>query len=151
MPTGGLMQYTNQGNEKNWGCNMSEIELMKEIQTLWSQTQGRLFRNNIGMGWTGQRVTVTRTQSVVVGPGDVLLRNARPFHAGLCEGSSDLIGWKSILITPEMVGKPFAQFAAVETKSPKGRATDEQRQFLHVVDSVGGFSVLAKKIEDAIR
>ena len=145
------MPYTNQGNEKNWGSNMSEIELMRMIQAKWTEHKlGRIFRNNNGVGWTGQRVTVTRTQSVVVGPGDVLLRNARPFHAGLCEGSSDLIGWKSILITPEMVGRPFAQFAAVETKSPKGRATDEQRQFLYVVENVGGFSVLAKKIEDVL-
>ena len=127
---------------------MTESDLQRLIQTTWSQTQGRLFRNNCGVGWVGTLVRVNKTQPLLVGPGDVLLKNARPLHAGLCEGSSDLIGWRLVTVTPEMVGKQIAQFAAVEVKSKTGRPTEMQAQFLHVVENSGGYAVLAKKLED---
>lgn len=92
----------------------------------------KLFRNNTGMGWTGKhRKTGTA----------VTIYEARPLHAGLCTGSSDLIGWHSLTITPAMVGKQVAVFTAIEAKALKGKLTPEQEQFLHVLKQSGGISL----------
>ena len=68
---------------------------------------------------------------------------------GLCEGSSDLIGWVSREITPDMVGKRIAQFLAVETKSPKGRASSEQKNFIAAVKKAGGAAGIARTEAEA--
>ena len=39
---------------------------------------------------------------------------------GLCKGSSDLIGLRSLEITPELVGQRLAQFVALEVKRALG-------------------------------
>lgn len=60
---------------------------------------------------------------------------------GLCKGSSDLIGWTPITITPEMVGSKIAVFTAVEVKKNKFgkyRATEEQKHFISAVQANGG-------------
>ncbi|QPC45372.1 VRR-NUC domain-containing protein [Kaustia mangrovi] len=101
----------------------------------------RLFRNNTGMGWAGNATRVN--------PSDVLVRNARPLHAGLCTGSSDLIGWRSVLITPDMVGQTVALFTAVEAKGPTARTTTAQRKFIDAVNRAGGLAGLARSVADA--
>jgi hypothetical protein len=55
---------------------------------------------------------------------------------GLCKGSSDLIGLRSLEITPELVGLRLAQFVALEVKAAQGvpspRAAEEAEQLLGV-------------------
>jgi hypothetical protein len=63
-------------------------------------------------------------------------------------GGSDLIGWRAVQITPEMVGKTVAVFAAVEVKEGAGRASADQRNFLRAVESAGGIAILARRLED---
>lgn len=63
---------------------------------------------------------------------------------GLCEGSSDLIGITSVVITPEMVGKVIGRFTALELKKP-GASTEKkraemQRMFRDLVNRLGGYS-----------
>jgi hypothetical protein len=47
-------------------------------------------------------------------------------------GSADLIGYRSITITPDMVGQQVAVFASIEVKTPTGRIRPEQQQWLAV-------------------
>lgn len=101
----------------------------------------RVFRNNVGMAWAGQ---VQRMRD-----GSVLIKNARPLHAGLCAGSSDLIGWTVVEITPDMVGRKIAVFTAVETKTATGKATTEQLHFINTVRAAGGFSGVARNEQEA--
>lgn len=102
----------------------------------------RIFRNNVGTGWQGE---CTRK-------GDLLIiRNPRPLHAGLCEGSSDLIGWTTVEITPDMVGRKMAIFTALEVKAPRGRISPEQRNFLEQVHRSGGIARIAHSAEEAIK
>lgn len=121
---------------------MNETNLLKRIQ-LKLPPNARLFRNNTGMGWAGQIFRKTAES--------ITLINYRPLHAGLCAGSSDLIGWTVIEITPEMVGKRIAVFTAVECKSPSGRISVEQKNFINAVQSSSGIAGVARSVEDAYK
>lgn len=118
---------------------MTEGDLHRSILLL-GRGDTRLFRNNTGMGWAGQAVRVT--------PTDVLVRNARPLHAGLCTGSSDVIGWRTVTVTPDMIGQHIALFAAIEAKV-RARTTKEQRNFIAAVCAAGGLAGVARSVEEA--
>jgi hypothetical protein len=47
--------------------------------------------------------------------------------ASLCKGSADLIGYRTITITPDMVGQQVAVFTSIEVKTPTGRIRPEQQ------------------------
>ena len=95
---------------------------------------------------------------LAVGSGDVrLFRNntgalldmqGRLVKFGLCKGSSDLIGFRSITITPDMVGQKIAVFTAIEVKD-KGKATVEQKNFINIINNAGGYAGVAKNVNDA--
>lgn len=100
-----------------------------------------MFRNNVGTAWIGDATKLK--------DGSILIRNPRILHAGLCAGSSDLIGWRSLTITPEMVGGRIAVFAALEVKSKTGRATAGQKNFCDRVIQAGGLAGIVKSLDDA--
>jgi hypothetical protein len=70
---------------------------------------------------------------------------------GLCKGSSDIIGITPITITPDMIGKRVGIFTAIEVKTPKGKATDEQINFIQRVRDLGGFAGVARNVGDVLR
>lgn len=87
-----------------------------------------LFRNNVG--------------AVDLGGGRLMR-----FGVG-GKGASDLIGYKSVVITPDMLGKKIAVFAAIEIKTPTGRLTAEQNVFLQTIKSQGGIAFVARSAGD---
>lgn len=123
---------------------MTEADIQRLIQVAVTREGGRLFRNNTGTGWTGDVRHVRKTEAILCHPGDVVIRSARPLHAGLCVGSSDLIGW-----TPcEIEGERLAIFTAVEVKTSRGRITSEQQNFVDNVAQAGGVGLIARSIDD---
>ena len=64
-------------------------------------------------------------------------------------GGSDLIGYRRVRVTPEMVGQEIAQFAAVEVKTPRGRVRPEQQQFIEHIRSAGGIAGIARSVAEA--
>ncbi len=132
---------------------MSETKVVVPSVLLELSRQGATaFRVNTGTGWvgTGKPIRITSRQSVVLHPGDVVLRGpVRPLHAGLVKGGSDVIGWDSVVITEDMVGKTIAQFLAVECKDDNGRLSTEQRIFLDNLAAAGGKCGVAYCAEDA--
>jgi hypothetical protein len=107
---------------------LSEQNIQQRIRLACSRGPVRLWRNNTGKlrDDSGRLVTF-----------------------GLCPGSSDLIGYRSVTITPEMVGQTVAVFAAVEVKAPRGRPTAEQTAFLEHVSAAGGLAGIARSVEEA--
>lgn len=101
------------------------------------------------MGWIGRSKKISTPTTTKLLPGDVVIQNGRPLHAGLCEGSSDLIGWTEKIITPEMVGKKVAVFTAIEVKTDSGRASAAQLNFVSRVRQAGGIAGIARSPEEA--
>jgi len=119
---------------------MLESGIQKHIALAASANEFTAFRQNTGIGWQGE---IER-----IGPRDIIIRNARPVHFGLIKGSSDLIGWRSIKITPEMVGHKIAVFSAIECKTKTGRTTEEQQNFINRVRGAGGIAFVAREAAD---
>lgn len=109
---------------------MSEQAIQQRIRLAVSRGATRLWRNNTG------RLRDERGQLVTF---------------GLCPGSADLIGYRSVVVTPDMVGQTLAVFAAVEVKAARGRPTPEQTAFLEHVTAAGGIAGIARSVEDAER
>lgn len=108
---------------------MKENEIQAKIRMAAHKFGLTLFRNNRGKFKTldGQRIV----------------------DAGLsADGSGDLIGWKKITVTPDMVGKEIAIFCSVEVKSAKGVISPKQEHFKRVVSNSGGIAIIARSVED---
>jgi hypothetical protein len=110
--------------------SLSEQRIQQEIRIACSTGATRLWRNNTG---------TLRDQ------------HGRPVQFGLCKGSADLIGYRSITITPDMVGQQVAVFTSIEVKTPTGRIRPEQQQWLETVHAAGGIAGVARSVEDALR
>ena len=67
------------------------------------------------------------------------------------KGAGDLIGWRTITVTPEMVGQPIAQFVSLEVKTASGRVRPEQENWKRVVERCGGVAAVVRSEEDALR
>lgn len=123
----------------------SEHQIQQRILLAHGSGPVRLWRNNVGTGWAGQATRVTagnlRAIANTIQPGDVVVRNGRPLHAGLCVGSSDLIGYRRV--------GDLAQFVALEVKSATGRPTKEQTNFLNHITSAGGCAAVVRSVADA--
>ena len=124
---------------------MSEHITQQRILLACGSGNVRLWRNNVGTGWAGQATKVTsgNLRAIAAGlrPGDVVIRQGRPLHAGLCVGSSDLIGYRVV--------DRVAQFVALEVKSATGWPTTQQVQFLDHINAVGGLAGIARSVDDA--
>lgn len=106
----------------------SEQRIQQEIRIACSKGSTRLFRNNTG---------TLRDQ------------NGRPVQFGLCKGSADLIGWRTVTITEDMVGQQAAVFLSIEVKTATGRLRPEQQQWLDAVQAAGGIAGVARSVSDA--
>ena len=100
----------------------------------------RLFRNNRGFFKT--------------------LDGKRKVRAGLeATGASDLVGIKTVTITPEMVGQDVGIFVAVEVKKstwkkPTTKTEEEQENFIEQINKRGGIAFFCNdenKLESLIK
>jgi len=107
---------------------MSEKTIQDRIRLAISESHlATMFRNNVGFD------------------------KIRKVHYGFCRGSSDLIGWSTKRITPDMVGKNVAVFTALEIKTKKGKVSKTQMNFLFQVGLAGGIAGVAKSEEEAVK
>ena len=107
---------------------MSEKKIMNKIQIVLAGLGAKIFRNQVGK---------------------YKLSNGNWLSYGLGPGSSDLIGFSVTQITPSMVGRRVAIFLAVEVKTPKGKVSPQQENFIRVVNLSGGIGFIARSVEEA--
>ncbi len=127
---------------------MKESNIQKLIMIKASQLGSRLFRINVGTGWTGDKIIKGNGKPVILGPRDMLIKNYRPFKTGVPKGYHDTSGWTPMVITQDMVGKKVAVFTMLEIKTTKGKATPEQLNFEKVVNEAGGISAVLRSEAD---
>ncbi len=109
---------------------MREPALLHHLCLELSEHNIRLFRNSVG-----------RLQD----------RTGRWIAYGVCNpGGSDLIGYRTIIVTPEMVGRRLAIFTAIEGKTGRATTTPEQANFISAVYQAGGIAVIARPGEDVL-
>lgn len=109
-----------------------ETDLQQRIRlALGTRSDLRIFRNQVGQ---------------LPDP-----KTGRPVQFGLAKGSADLIGWRTVVVTPEMVGQRIAVFTSLEVKTPTGRLTPQQRNWQHAVNQAGGIAGVVRSVADALR
>ena len=111
----------------------AEKDIINAILLGASERGHRLFRQNTGKGWVGKVVGG-------VGADRVTLREPRPLVAGLCVGSSDVIGYTST-----------GQFVALEVKTPGVRVTPEQKAFLDAARAKGCITGVVYSADEALK
>lgn len=109
---------------------MTENQIQAEIhRALGSRPDCRVFRNHIGK--------VQDTQG-------------RWHTFGLAPGSADLVGWQSVIVTEEMIGKRVAIFLSVEVKTKAGQVSKAQEAWLRTVREHGGIAAVARSVAEAV-
>jgi hypothetical protein len=131
---------------------LSETKIMRTLQVAASKAGMRLFRNNVGQAWTGKKIESAHggQRTVTIYPGDVIIRCAHPIKFGLCEGSHDLIGWRTRVITLDMVGLPVAIFTTREIKTASGKISKEQQYFMDAVNAAGGDAKVSRSLDELL-
>lgn len=113
---------------------MTETNVLQSIRLAISRGACRAFRNNNGK---------------------LEDKKGRWVTFGLFPGSGDLIGWRTVRITPEMVGRDIAQFISVEVKNPGARTdrkrAEDQKNWRDAVNAAGGVGVQVTSVAEAER
>jgi VRR-NUC domain len=107
---------------------MSEAATVQATRAKLSNGPVRLFRNNTGA---------------------LQNKDGTWVRYGLCTGSSDLIGWRTLTVTTDMVGSKLAVFVALEGKAKTGAATNEQTAFIAAVKDAGGIAGVFRSVDEA--
>lgn len=113
-----------------------------------------LFRVQTGKAWVANGKPRHITHG---GERGIFLPNAQPIALGFSlvsgepvAGTSDLVGWTKIQITPAMVGHTVPVFTTFEAKeSGGGHIRTEQRHFTDVVKTAGGLSAIVNSPDAA--
>ena len=109
-----------------------ETKIQRAIMVALSNAGCTVFRNETGNFWAGKIIHKD--------DGQVTLANASMVPCGLCRGSSDIIG----------IHRGSGRLIAIEVKTAKGRATQEQLAFIDAINRAGGIAGIARSPEDAL-
>lgn len=106
---------------------MTETSFLRKVWAELSAKGIKLFRNNCGTAW------------------QIYQGKKTPINFGLTPGSGDLIGWTTIVITPDMVGQKIAVFTSIEVKTKTGKVRPEQEHWDKIVREAGGISNIVRE------
>lgn len=124
---------------------MSEAETLKKVMLkLGAKNWLKIWRNNTGQAWQGKRFGLKRGtrvvdemgRSIVVEPGDIMIKGAHPVNFGLA-GSGDIAG----IIAPAGI------MIYIETKYGRYKQTEQQKRFAKMIQDMGGIYIVARDPE----
>ncbi len=104
-----------------------------------------MFRNAVGFGVTASPKKIHQKKD-----GSFVVEKGALVRFGLLTGSADYIGWKPLVITPDMVGKTVAVFQSIEVKTLRDRLSAEQRKWNRAVARDGGIAQVWHETLDGI-
>lgn len=110
---------------------MQEHDIQNRIRVALSERGCKVFRINVVTGWVGEEQRMR--------DGSLMLSNPRRVASGVPPGFADLL-----------VILPGGGAAFVECKSPRGRPTKDQCNFLEHMRSIGCRAGIARSVDDAI-
>lgn len=128
----------------------STVKSEGNIQRLGMMRASKLgattIRNNTGKAWVAppQNWKKHYEDGVLY----VTLKNPIFLNYGLGTGSGDTIGWKTVTITPDMVGQKIAVFTSIEYKTAKGKDREAQVNWHNLLRSSGAYSGFARSEDD---
>lgn len=103
----------------------------------------RLLQNSIGLGWVGRLL-----REYPSGGRRIYEIEGQPIRFGLGTGTLDLVGWRPVRITADMVGTVIAQYAEVDAKTQGYRRMNaEQKNRARAIREAGGFAGVAMRVE----
>lgn len=109
-----------------------ETKLMRLILVALTQADCIVWRNETSGAYVGR--VIHKDARIVT------LQNAQLMTFGLCVGSSDIVG----------IHKPTGRFLAVEVKTPTGKPTKEQLNFIEQVRAANGIAGIARSVKEAL-
>jgi hypothetical protein len=124
----------------------SENAVKARAKVAMSNAGAVTFANLSGAGVFGKVLSVAK--------GNIYTVVGKILRAGLgasekIKGSPDRVGYKSVVITPAMVGRRVAIFVGVELKADDGDLTVEQDWFLRALAKAGAICGVARTAEEA--
>lgn len=121
---------------------MQESTIQSQIMLAMCRSGAYVLRVNAGEFWGGKIIAHT---------GDKLLLGHPTKIQGAPKGTSDLIGCRTVTVTPEMVGKQVGIFVALEVKKPGESPRPEQLNYLDVMRRRGAITGWARSPDEALR
>ena len=118
-----------------------ENKLIKEhLREMDPETQRRFRINAFGISWKGKEIRGELIRGYInkCGTKNCLLLVGPRVINGAPEGFPDTIGWDTVEITHDMVGKKIAVFVGEEYKTGKLGLSKAQQKFKAVLDRMGG-------------
>ena len=124
--------------EQRPATDESEARVQSEIRLAAARTRRYLFRNNVGAG------TLKNGSFVRWGLGNDSSAVNERFKSG------DLIGWESVLVTPEMTGQVIARFLSVECKNRRWKFSGTKEEMAQVawaqlINAQGGHAYMTSR------
>lgn len=117
----------------------SEHRIQAEILVAVTAEQNTMaWRNNVGTGWQGQRLSRAPGSMVKVERGMVILLDARPFTAGT-------------LGSPDIIGVSDGRAIGLEVKAERGQLSESQINFRRKWMHCGGLYGVPRSVEEALR
>lgn len=136
-----------------------ETVIQNKIRCRLSELGILTFRNETGMGYGHSFIKMalnfikSSNPALYYKVNSIIQKGIIKFGFG--QGSSDLIGIKEVLITPEMVGQKIGQFVALETKKPNHKTDkkrlEQQTNFINMIKSKGGLAGFVEDLSQAER
>lgn len=147
----------------------TETQTQREIW-LALGTDCRLFRVNTGRGYISnasdrpKRLSANdrgtayiNGKTIQLKAGDVIIHKGRPVALGMAfadgspvVGTTDLIGYTIVKITPDMVGKSLPVYTAVDAKQEGGgRVSKDQQNYVEQINRVNGIAGIADSAQSA--
>lgn len=125
--------------------------LTNQIRAATSKMGARLFPMTTGKfyGPVHRARRITKTETVTLNPGDVVIRQGHIVSVGF-KGLSDTLGGSPMTITAEDVGKTVLILTAIEIKAGADRLREGQPEFLAAVKKMGGRAGVARSAQDAV-
>ena len=116
------------------GSSVQHSNLVNKILLNCIDSRTRLWKNHVGVGLPYSEVKKAFDYYHL----QQALHHIPKIKYGVT-GSADIMGLRSIIITPDMVGKIIGQIVYIECKTGNAVQSKQQKAFEKMVTTLGGF------------